>query len=362
MVWWILGLAVAAVLAYGVWTYNRLVGLSKRADAAWSDIDVQLKRRWDLVPALVETVKGYAHHESSTLERVGRRGGRRCSPLRSPSAARASRISRRPSADSLRSLRAYPDLKASQNFQDLQRNLVEIENNIQYARRYYNAVVRDWNTLVEGIPSRWVAGAAGYSGRPYFQLDDELNAQRRAWHLGRRPPPAASRKRRRPRRASRVEIANKEDVVPRSHMFVQRFPAWTCVFLASVASGWGWVPARGDSGWTARTFNVTLEVRTDATLDVTELIDADFEVPKHGIYREIPIRYAVGMQQYALRFRLLGVDNGDGESYGTSVSYQDESCSDPHRRRGSHAQRSRPISHSLPRETGDSVGRHASLG
>ena len=109
MVWWILGLAVAAVLGYVVWTYNRLVGLSKRADAAWSDIDVQLKRRWDLVPALVETVKGYAHHESSTLERVVRgAGARRCSPLRSPSAARASRVSRRPSAGSSPWLRPIP--------------------------------------------------------------------------------------------------------------------------------------------------------------------------------------------------------------------------------------------------------------
>ena len=71
---------------------------------------------------------------------------------------------------------AYPDLKATQNFQDLQRNLVEIENNIQYARRYYNAVVRDWNTLVESIPSAFVAAAAGYRERPYFQLDDAERA------------------------------------------------------------------------------------------------------------------------------------------------------------------------------------------
>ena len=107
MVWWTAG-TVAVVLAYVVWTYNRLVGLSKRADAAWSDIDVQLKRRWDLVPALVETVKGYAHHESSTLERVVEAGGRPCSRLRSPSAARASRTSPRPSAGSSRWPRPIP--------------------------------------------------------------------------------------------------------------------------------------------------------------------------------------------------------------------------------------------------------------
>jgi LemA protein len=178
VVWWIVGLAVAAVLGYGVWTFNRLVGLSKRADAAWSDIDVQLKRRWDLVPALVETVKGYAHHESSTLERVVEARGQ---------AAQSSSISERGTREQnlaaavgrlFAVAEAYPDLKASQNFQDLERNLVEVENNIQYARRYYNAVVRDWNTLVESFPSGLVAAAARYGERPYFQLDDD--AQRAA--------------------------------------------------------------------------------------------------------------------------------------------------------------------------------------
>ena len=129
MVWWILGLAVAAVLGYVVWTYNRLVGLSKRADAAWSDIDVQLKRRWDLVPALVETVKGYAHHESSTLERVVEARGQAVQP-----ASIAERGTREQGLSAavgrlFAVAEAYPDLKASQNFQDLQRNLVEIENN-----------------------------------------------------------------------------------------------------------------------------------------------------------------------------------------------------------------------------------------
>jgi uncharacterized membrane protein YgcG len=111
-------------------------------------------------------------------------------------------------------------------------------------------------------------------------------------------------------------------VVRRAHSFTQQLPARICLFLAIAASGSAWDSARGDSGWTVRTFNVTLAVRPDAALDVTELIDADFEVAKHGIYREIPIRYAVGMQQYALRFRLLDVDDGTGRSYGTSVTYE----------------------------------------
>jgi LemA protein len=171
-VWLIVGIVVLLVLAYIVWTFNRLVSLSKRADAAWSDIDVQLKRRWDLVPALVETVKGYARHESSTLEQVVAARGQ---------AAQAGSITDRGTSEQHLSAavgrlfaiaEAYPDLKASQNFQDLQKSLVDIENNVQYARRYYNAVVRDWNTLVESIPSYLVAAAAGYGERPYFQLDE----------------------------------------------------------------------------------------------------------------------------------------------------------------------------------------------
>ena len=135
MVSWIVVITVAAVLGYAVWTFNRLVGLSKRADAAWSDIDVQLKRRWDLVPALVETVKGYARHESSTLEHVVEARGQAVQSASIPE--RGTREQNLSAAVSrlFAVAEAYPDLKATQNFQDLQRNLVEIENNIQYARR-----------------------------------------------------------------------------------------------------------------------------------------------------------------------------------------------------------------------------------
>jgi LemA protein len=176
VVWWIVGLTVAAVLGYAVWTYNQLVGLNKRADAAWSDIDVQLKRRWDLVPALVDTVKGYARHESSTLEGVVKARGQAVQ-----SASIPERDTREQSLSAAVSrlfavAESYPELKASQNFQDLQRNLVSVENDIQFARRYYNAVVRDWNTLVERIPTAFVAASAGYRERPYFQLDDAERA------------------------------------------------------------------------------------------------------------------------------------------------------------------------------------------
>jgi LemA protein len=180
VVLWIVGGVVLLVLAYIAWTYNRLVSLSKRADGSWSDIDVQLKRRWDLVPSLVETVKGYASHESKTLREVV--------DARSMATQAGSIPQRGQSEGSLSSAvgrlfaiaEAYPDLKASPGFRDLHKSLVDIEDNVQYARRYYNAVVRDFNTLTETFPSTLVATATGFSARSFFQLDD---AERAAPHV-----------------------------------------------------------------------------------------------------------------------------------------------------------------------------------
>jgi LemA protein len=176
VVLWIVVGGVLLVLAYVGWTYNRLVGLSKRADGSWSDIDVQLKRRWDLIPSLVETVKGYASHESKTLKEVV--------DARSLATQAGSIPQRGQSEGGLSSAvgrlfavaEAYPDLKASPGFRDLHKSLVDIEDNVQYARRYYNAVVRDFNTLTETFPSTLVAAATGFSQRPFFQLDDAERA------------------------------------------------------------------------------------------------------------------------------------------------------------------------------------------
>jgi LemA protein len=174
--WWILGGVVALTLLYVAWTYNRLVGLNKRADGAWSDIDVQLKRRWDLVPALVETVKGYARHESSTLENVVESRTRATQAASLPQRGDSERNLSSAVGRLFAVAEAYPDLKASRNFQELQASLVDIENNVQYARRYYNAVIRDLNTLVQGFPTNLVASAMGFGERPYFQLDDAERA------------------------------------------------------------------------------------------------------------------------------------------------------------------------------------------
>ncbi len=160
------------ILLYAGWTYNRLVSLSKRADGAWSDIDVQLKRRWDLVPALVATVQGYTSHESETLQKATEARGR---SVEVDSLARRGQSERGLSAavgQIFALAEAYPDLKASQNYLDLHHSLVDIENNVQYARRYYNAVVRDLNTLAQSVPALLIAAPLGFRPRDYYQLED----------------------------------------------------------------------------------------------------------------------------------------------------------------------------------------------
>lgn len=183
---WIVVALAALVVLYAAFTYNRLIAIGKRGDAAWSDIDVQLKRRYDLIPALVETVKGYARHESSTLEAVVEARSQAAAASNGPISARGA--GERGLAGAVGRIfalaEAYPDLKASQNFIDLQKNLSEIENNVQYARRYYNAVVRDQNTLVESFPSMLVASTAGFLPRDYFQLESEAERAAPQIHLG----------------------------------------------------------------------------------------------------------------------------------------------------------------------------------
>jgi LemA protein len=170
--WWIVIGVVALVLLYLGWTYNRLIGLNKRADGAWGDIDVQLKRRWDLIPALVETVKGYARHETGTLENVVHARAE-ATQAGSPAQRGESERGLSSAVGRLFALaEAYPELKASENFRELQKSLVEIENNVQYARRYYNAVVRDLNTLVQSFPSNLLAQAMGFTERSYFQAEE----------------------------------------------------------------------------------------------------------------------------------------------------------------------------------------------
>lgn len=168
---WVFLAVIALVVGFAVLTYNRLIGLRQRSEAAWSDIDVQLKRRTDLVPNLVETVKGYAAHERATLEQVVRARG--AAVAAGTPQARAQAEGQLSTA--LRQLfalaEAYPELKANRNFQSLQHSLTEIEGAVQDSRRYYNAVARDLNTAIESFPSNFVATFFRFARRAYFELE-----------------------------------------------------------------------------------------------------------------------------------------------------------------------------------------------
>jgi LemA protein len=159
------------VVFFGIVIYNRLVKLRNTVKSSWSDIDVQLKKRYDLVPNLVETVKGYAAHESTVLERVITARSSAMHSIGPDVKAKAENML----TDTLKSLfalaEAYPDLKANTSFLQLQAQLKELEDSIEYARRYYNAVVRDFNILIESFPSNLIAGSFGFRQEEFFGLD-----------------------------------------------------------------------------------------------------------------------------------------------------------------------------------------------
>lgn len=170
---WIVLLLVGGILIYALVTYNSLVSLRNRARNAWADIDVQLKRRHDLVPNLVAVVQGYASHEKSLFEDVARL---RSVAMNTQSSSQRAQVEGQ-LTEAIKTIFAiaenYPELKADKNFRQLQSQLVEIEDHIQYARRYYNAVVRDMNTKCEMFPSSLIASLGGFSRLPYFQAEDE---------------------------------------------------------------------------------------------------------------------------------------------------------------------------------------------
>jgi LemA protein len=167
----LLGLVVLVVL-YGVVLYNGLVRLRNRIEGAWAQIDVQLRRRYDLVPNLVETVKGYATHERETLEAVTQARNAAIGAEGVQDQAKAENML----TGTLKSLfavsEAYPDLKANQNFLQLQEELTATEGRIAYARQYYNDAVQRYNTRIQQFPAVVVAGPAGFKEREYFEADD----------------------------------------------------------------------------------------------------------------------------------------------------------------------------------------------
>ncbi len=158
---------------YAVVSYNGLVSLRNRIENAWAQIDVQLKRRYDLIPNLVETVKGYASHEKETLDAVieARSAGMNASGPHEQAEAENQITGALKSLFALSE--AYPDLKANQNFAQLQEELTGTEGRIAYARQFYNDTVYRYNTKVQSFPANLLAGAFRFSEREYFQADDE---------------------------------------------------------------------------------------------------------------------------------------------------------------------------------------------
>ena len=171
------GLVVLAVVATGgIVLYNSLVKLREQADAAWADVDVQLKRRYDLIPNVVETVKGYAAHGKKTLEAVTAARSSAMSAQGPAQQAQAEGML----AGALKSLfalaEAYPDLKAADGFRDLQGTLADVEDAVQQSRRYYNAVVRDYNTKISQVPSNLIARSFNFREKEFFEIPDTEKA------------------------------------------------------------------------------------------------------------------------------------------------------------------------------------------
>jgi LemA protein len=173
---WILPAVIVIGIFAIIGMYNSLIKLKVRVDEAWSDIDVQLKRRYDLIPNLVETVKGYAAHESTTFEKV-------VEARNAAMAAQAGGDAKKQAeaenvlSGTLKSIFAlaenYPDLKANQNFLELQRELTDTEDKIQASRRFYNGNVRDFNTKLEVFPTNIIAGMLKFTRREFFEIGDE---------------------------------------------------------------------------------------------------------------------------------------------------------------------------------------------
>ncbi|MBP9869097.1 LemA family protein [Patescibacteria group bacterium] len=174
-VWILLG----ALVLIGLWaiaTFNGLITLKNRTDEAWSDIDVQLKRRYDLIPNLVETVKGYAGHESATMEKVIQARNMAMGAKTMGEHVQAENML----SQTLKSLfavsEAYPDLKANTNFLQLQQELTDTEDKIQASRRFYNGNVRDFNTKLQVFPTNMIGGMLGFTKREFFEITEAEKA------------------------------------------------------------------------------------------------------------------------------------------------------------------------------------------
>ena len=173
----IITVIIIIVIGWMILMFNRLITYKNRTQEAWSDIDVQLKRRYNLIPNLVETVKGYAAHEKQVFENVTEARSRAMGAQGAGEKAKAENML----TDTLKSLFAvaenYPDLKANQNFLELQRELTDTENKIMAARRFYNGNVRDFNIIQEKFPSNMIASTLGFKKAEFFETESEIERE-----------------------------------------------------------------------------------------------------------------------------------------------------------------------------------------
>ena len=183
---WIGTGVIVVIVGYVIFAYNRFIMLTQRAKEAWADIDVQLKRRYDLIPNLIETVKGYASHERGVFEEVTEARAKATQIHVDPSNITPEQLQAMAGAETqltqslgklLAVAEAYPDLKANQNFADLQRELADTENKIQAARRFYNSNVRELNTQLQQFPSNVIGNMFSFEQKDYFEIAE--NSQER---------------------------------------------------------------------------------------------------------------------------------------------------------------------------------------
>ncbi len=179
---WIIFAVIGAIGIYGVAMYNNFVKLTQRTKEAWADIDVQLKRRYDLIPNLIEAVKGYAAHERAVLDEVTSARSKATQVHVDPTAVTASQIAEMSGAESalgaslgklMAIAEAYPDLKANQNFAQLQSELADTENKIQASRRFYNGNVRDLKIALQAFPSNVIGSTFNFKEEQFFELSED---------------------------------------------------------------------------------------------------------------------------------------------------------------------------------------------
>jgi len=171
---WILVAVVVVLVLWAVFTFNRLVTLRNRVENGWSQIDVQLRRRYDLIPNLIETVKGYAAHEREIFEHVTEARTRAMGATGVEDQANAENAVTAGLGRLIAVAEAYPDLKANQNFLALQEELIGTESKIAYARQFYNDQVALLNTLVQKFPANVIAGLGHFEPKPFFEIDEPV--------------------------------------------------------------------------------------------------------------------------------------------------------------------------------------------